>query len=66
MGAVGEHQSRPLLLIDRTRDPLSRSETCLPQGLVPDDRLVLEHQHVGVAVAVQVDEPDVGVRGGRG
>ena len=59
--AVGEDEARALLLVERLRDAPRRAEALLGQRGVPDEGVVFGDQHVGVAVAVEVDEPEVRV-----
>ena len=59
--AVGEDEARALLLVERLRDAAGRAEALLGQRGVPDEGVVFGDQHVGVAVAVEVDEPQVRV-----
>ena len=59
--AVGEDDARALLLVERLRDAPGRAEALLGQRGVPDEGVVLGDQHVGMAVAVEVDEPEVRV-----
>ena len=61
LGAVGEDQAGALLLIQHLRDAAGCAETFLSQRGVPDEGAVFGDQHVGVAVAVQIDELQVGV-----
>ena len=61
LGAVGEDEARALLLVERLRDAPGRAEALLGQRGVPDEGVVFGDQHVGVAVAVQVDELQVRV-----
>ena len=59
--AVGEDEARALLLVERLGDAAGRAEAVLGQRGVPDEGVVLGDQHVGVAVAVQIDELQVRV-----
>ena len=53
--------ARTFLLIQRLRNAAGRAEALLGQRGVPDEGVVFADQHVGVAVAVQIDEFQVGV-----
>ena len=59
--AVGEDDARALLLVERLRDAPSRAETVFGERGVPDEGVVFGDQHVGMAVAVEVDELEVRV-----
>ena len=61
LGAVGEDEARAFLLVQRLRDAAGRAEALLGQRGVPDEGIVFGDQHVGMAVAVEVDELQVGV-----
>ncbi len=61
LGAVGKDQPRAFFFVQRLRDAAGRAEALLGQRGVPDEGVVFADQHVGVAVAVQVDELQVGV-----
>ena len=64
--AVGKDEARALLLIERLSDTAGRAEALLGQRGVPDEGVVFGDQHVGVAVAVEIDELQVGVAQCRG
>ena len=59
--AVGEDQARAFLFVQRLSDAAGRAEALLGQRGVPDEGVVFGDQHVGVAVAVEVDELQVRV-----
>ena len=59
--AVGEDDARAFLLVERLRDAPGRTETLLGQRGVPDEGVVFGDQHVGMAVAVEIDELEVRV-----
>ena len=59
--AVGEDDARALLLVERLRDAPGGAEAFLGQRGVPDEGVVFGDQHVGVAVAVEIDELQVRV-----
>ena len=61
LGAVGEDEARAFLFVQRLRDAPGRAEAFLGQRRVPDEGVVFGDQHVGVAVAVEIDELQVGV-----
>ena len=60
-GAIGEHHPRPVLLIPRQWHPLRFLKALLLQGAVPHEHIALADQQICVAVAVEVDEAQVGV-----
>ena len=53
--------ARPFLFVERLGDALRRAEALLGQRGVPGEDVVLGDQDVGVAVAVEIDELQVGV-----
>ncbi len=59
--AVGEDDARAFLLVERLRDAPGRAEALFGQRGVPDEGVVFGDQHVGVAVAVEIDELEVRV-----
>ena len=61
VSAVGEYEVGTLLLVEQLAHLLGRSEPLLGQGFVPGEDLVLGDQHVGMAVAGEVDELEVRV-----
>ncbi len=62
--AIGEDQARAALLVARLRRTLGRAKASLGQRGMPDQRVVLGDEHVGVAVPVQVNEAQIGVAQG--
>ena len=61
LGAVGKHQAGAFFFIQRLMDAAGWTEALLGQRGVPDEGVVFGNQHVGVTVAVQVNEFQVGV-----
>ena len=59
--AVGEDDARAFLFVERLRDAPRRAEALFGQRGVPDEGVVLGDEHIGVAVAVEIDELHVGV-----
>ena len=51
----------PLFFVQRLADVLGRAETVFRQRRVPGENRVLGDEHVGVAVAVEVHEAQVGL-----
>ena len=64
--AVGEDDARAFLLIQRLRDALGRAEALFGERGMPDEGVVFGDQHVGVAVAVEIDELQVRIAQCRG
>ena len=54
-------QARPLLLVERLPDLSGRAEARLAKRWVPAEHFVLGDQDVGVAVAGEIDEPEIGI-----
>ena len=61
LAPIGEQHPRPLLLIPGQRHSLALAESFLRQGAMPHQRLPRAQQQVGVAIAIEVDEAQVGV-----
>ncbi|MGB7838883.1 MAG: hypothetical protein WBL40_12305, partial [Terrimicrobiaceae bacterium] len=57
--AVSEEQTGPFLFIGRRTNLRSSSKTLFRLRRIPPDRLILGDQHVRMAVAVQVYEPQI-------
>jgi hypothetical protein len=57
---VGEYDARAFFLVQCLRDALRWPETFFGQRSVPDTCVVFGDQHVGMAVAVEIDK--LGVR----
>src|SRR2546430_1541582 len=57
--AIGKEDAGAGLLVERPTDAPGGPETRLGQGGVPGQRVILGDQHIGMAVAVKVDEPEV-------
>ncbi len=64
--AVGEDDARAFLLVERLRDAPGRAEALFGQRGVPDEGVVFGDQHVGMAVAVEIDELEVRIAQCRG
>jgi len=64
LGAVGEDEPWPLLFIDGLTHVLGRTETGFRQGWVPAEGLVFGDEDVGVTIASEVDEFEIGVAPG--
>ena len=58
---VGEDEARTGLFVERLLHPQRGTEAFLGERCVPDERVVFGDQHVGVTIAVQVDEAQVGI-----
>lgn len=61
LGAVGEHQPRPALLVGRRVHRLGGAESALCAGWIPGQRMLLSDQHVSVPVTVDIDKAQVRV-----
>ena len=61
LGAVGEDQARAFLFVQRLTDAAAPGRSLLRPATDTSEGVVLGDQHVGVAVAVEVDELQVGV-----
>ena len=59
--AVGKDQARAFFLVEHLMDALGRAEAILGQRRMPDEGVVFGDQHVGMAIAVQIDEFEVGI-----
>ena len=59
--AIGKYEPRTLLLVQCLCDSSGRAEAFLRKRRVPDERVLLCNEHVGMPVAVEVDELQVGV-----
>ena len=61
LGAVGEYDARAALLVRHGPEPSRRTESFLRQRRIPSDGEILGDQHVGVAVAGEIDESQIRV-----
>ena len=61
MRAVGKNQTGALLVVQRLGHAAGRAEAGLSKRRVPDECVVFADQHIGVTVAVQINEFQVGV-----
>src|SRR5205085_8065886 len=60
-GAVGENQPGALLLVEYLAHAQPRPKSGLRKGGVPGEHIILADQDVGLAVAGEIDEFQVGV-----
>ena len=60
--AVSEHQARPCFLVEWEGYTEPRAEPLLRMGFVPgEEHLIIGDEEIGVAVAGQIDEAQVGI-----
>jgi hypothetical protein len=60
---VGERQTRAFVFFQRPSHALGPAEAFFAQRGVPDEGIVFSDQHVGAAVTIQIEEPEIGVAG---
>ena len=58
---VGEDEARPGLFIQRLLHPPGGPEPFFCQRCMPDEGVVFGNQRIGAAIAVQIDETQVGI-----
>lgn len=58
---VGKHDAGSVVFVEGHAHAQRRAKALLRERGVPAQRIVLGHQHIGDAVAGQVDEPQIGV-----
>ena len=61
MLAIGEDEARAFFLIPVLRHPLGRAETVFGQRRIPPEDVVFGNEHVGMAVAGEIDKLEIGI-----